>query len=153
MCSYQYKNKYCAVCQKDLVANFELQLENLPSSHLHSLIYFGLFHDVAMQYIYKGKYEFHKEFFHNIGLYMASQIRSLPRNSLVSYVPSTWMRYCMRGFNPSKVLAQELAAYTESSFAKGFKRVRPHKSLVEMNRADRMHYCSVSFDIFNRRAY
>ena len=145
VCTDQFTESSCQTCLADLRSNFSLKTDRSPSEYLDSLIYFGEYHCIAKQYIHNCKFLKQQKVYDTIAKYISLEIGSLPIKSLITYVPSSWLRFFMICFNTSKVLAKNLAEYTKSDFTKVFKRIRSHRSLTTMNRRERIAYNAQSY--------
>lgn len=100
--------------------------------------------DLYKNFIHHGKYRFNKEVWRIIGSLLFSKIDF--SNSIVTYVPLHWIRFCYRGFNQSKLMVKEIREPVkllnrvkhESSFTKldRNERIDKSKELFEVKRLD-----------------
>lgn len=151
MCLNPRYGDYCHTCLDDLSKNFKIEFDYKVQKFTDTLIYFGHYNQVAKDYLFAGKYDFQIDAFKSLGAFIASNLPSFPNNSIITYVPTDWVRYCLRGYNPSKVLATELSNLSGTKLKKVFKRVKKHKSLTNLNREQRNLELADSFDTVSKK--
>lgn len=151
MCLNHKYGDYCHTCLDDLSKNFSIEFDYNIQKFTDSLIYFGHYNQVAKDYLFAGKFDFQIDAFKSLGAFIASNLPSFPNKSLITYVPTDWVRFCLRGFNPSKVLASELSKNSGTKLKKIFKRIKKHKSLKNLNRDERIEELANSFGVISKK--
>lgn len=96
------------VCKNCVQAKLDIEYKlSKEVKGIEYLIYFVDFRGAYKQMIYRGKYKFDKQVWQFIGENISRKIQFKP-NSFLTYVPISWFRYCFRGFNQSKLIAENV---------------------------------------------
>jgi competence protein ComFC len=92
------------------------------------LTYYWDFNSIARKLIIRGKYKFNKKVFEYLSEIVKNHYGHTFNNSdAYIYVPTTYLRYCFRGFNQAKVISKELNSNTMSCL----KRLKYTKSQIK----------------------
>lgn len=131
-CNNNCKKFLCEKCENELILSCKKSEKYLKYKGKHlKLTYFWTFNNIARKSIISGKYKFNKKVFLALAdvAYCHYGHEFQFQNWVVSYVPTTYLRYCFRGFNQSKVICQIF----EKNPKKVLKRVKYLSSQIKQN--------------------
>lgn len=108
-CGKSCKQNLCSECEDRLIlACLKRDKTILSDKTSYELIYFWDFNAIARKLIISGKYKFKKNCFTQLAQTVFDNFSTQLNfeDCLVSYVPTTYLRYCYRGFNQAKVVSK-----------------------------------------------
>lgn len=140
-CKKESNGIICTNCKKVLDEKF---LNEEDSNLKVCFEYEGL----TKKLIMNGKYSFNKRIWHIWDEYLREVLKNinLKGNIVVSYPPMTWRRYCFRGFNQAKILAEMVGDFLGADVLKVCKRVKFDKSASLMGRLERLESMRGAFE-------
>jgi ComF family protein len=109
-CNDSCKKFLCEQCENALILSCKKSEKYLKYKERHlKLTYFWAFNNMARKSIIVGKYRFNKKVFLALSdIIFCHYGHGMDfTEKTVSYVPTTYLRYCFRGFNQSKVICQK----------------------------------------------
>lgn len=104
------RNFVCESCENELILSCHKTEKYLKfKGKLIKLTYFWSFNNLARKSIISGKYKFNKQVFISLAdiafCHYGHEFDF--EGCTVTYVPTTYLRYCFRGFNQSKIICQK----------------------------------------------
>lgn len=144
----------CAICDKgsrtlcsdcyEALKNRNLKISKSENSSLKYLIYLVDYDSMHKKFIHKGKYSLNREVWQIIGSLLNDKLE-IKSNSIITYVPLHWMRYCKRGFNQSKLIAERIGKPVSL-----IKRVKNNSSFTMLSASERIVKSCELFEVRNK---
>jgi ComF family protein len=134
--SIERKLPLCERCENELILSCDFREKYFKfEGKLIKMSYFWNFNSTARKLIMQGKYKFNKNCFKVLSeIAYANFVHKFEFDDYeITYVPTTYLRYCYRGFNQSKVICEGF--HFEAK--KLFKRIRYIKSQLKSNKFER----------------
>jgi len=145
-CKTQCEDKLCSSCSSEVIESLMPKIEQLDSSGVCYHIYFAKFEGVYKRLVHAGKYRFSKSVWQFLGAFMGSSLK-FKHNAFLTFVPSTWLRFCYRGFNQAQVLAYNVANVSQITVLDLLKRTRHKESITVLNKEQRADAMDGVFEV------
>ena len=150
-CKWEH-GSLCDPCWSEVIKNCNWQKKTIYfEGEAYVLNYFWEFKNIVRKMIIAGKYKFNKYCFESLSKVAVDNFLHVLeyRGWAASYVPTTYLRYCYRGYNQSKLIAKEfLPMFKSSEIEQDFSKVKVEKFLMRTkyirsqmskNREERVH--------------
>jgi predicted amidophosphoribosyltransferase len=106
-------------------------------------LYIADYNSIFKKFIHHGKYKFNKDVWTLIGELLKERI-IIKDKSVITFVPLHWLRYCYRGFNQSKIIANKLGRTK-----KILKRIKNTSSFTSLDREERLNEAMSLFKLID----
>ena len=136
--SKQFVCKKCAQNKLNLECKLSKEVDGIDY-----LVYFVDFKGSYKQMVYRGKYKFDKYVWKLIAENISRKMHFKP-NSFLTYVPISWLRYCFRGFNQSKLIAENVIGVDVIGL---LKRIGGSYSISKSNKKNRFETMKKSLNL------
>lgn len=123
--------------------NWEISKKHKNSLPIEKVYYFYKYNLLIHKLMISIKYSFHKDKISEIMrlLFMSKEFQKVfheEKFNLITYVPVSRKREIWRGFNQTKLIAEELAKSLKVPYCRILEKSRDTKAQIDLNRKDRL---------------
>ena len=146
-CGCESLKLICGTCTKKLQETCCLRSHSIFFKDQQIEVHYFWEYDLVLKKLFKAaKYKFQKSLLISLAQIASKKLVYDFGKATVTYIPTTYLRYCFRGFNPSKVIAKTLF---RGDLHKILSRTSFTRSQSQKNKKDRFNSVQNLFKIKN----